>query len=713
MNETIAEEYGHATLTPTKEVTAGTYGCWKVTYNVGQLGMDDGSTLKIAANMTSDWGVPQFDSPADDNYATVTTSGDATVEAFYDPQGHVRPWKQTVTIDIFDGSLDNGETISLIFGDRSGGSLGHRAQTFPEEDFQIAVLVDPFGTEEFVELPEKLTFDIVPGTADGLTAVAPSIVVPGQTVPVSIRAEDFWGNTATGYEGRVNIATDDEVIDTSVAAEDGIASIEVSFDERGTYRLTVHDAVTGLKTTTNPVIVGDSDGSHLFWGDIHGQSGETVGTGTIWEYLEYARDNAFLDFTSHAGNDFQITDEFWEEIQDAIKTFHDPGEFVTFLCYEWSANTSRGGDHNIYFRGDEADIHRSSSWQIVDGTDKHTGLHPVDRLYEHYSGRDDVLIIPHQGGRPATLEAFDPELSPFLEIVSVWGIFEWFGQEALKRGYKVGFVGGSDDHSGRPGATAPTNQTDFNIEGGLMAVRADELTRESVWEAFKQRRCYATTGARIFLETNIENARMGDTVTVDGALEMSVTVEGTAPLSRIDLFRGADHVATTSFDDGDQFVEFIWSGARSKTRHKVQDWSGGLSIDQGRISAVDEFGFDHPEQGVTHCTDTSIRWDGATSGNYQGVRISFDVPPDTEVSFATAPVTTTFSLNEVEDEIVIDAGHLDQQLEVRQVGNPSKTGAQVTLNDECVRSGTNPYYVRVRQVNGEMAWSSPIFVEVL
>jgi hypothetical protein len=711
VTEVQSSEYGQATLDPAGKVTAGTYNTWDITYTVDDLGMDDGSTLKIAGNMTSDWGTPQFNDSSGDNYATVKTSGDATLEASYNPKGHVRPWKHTITIDVFDGSLDKGDTIHLTLGDRSGGGLGHRAQSFPEEDFRIAVLVDPFGTGEFVQLPEELTFDVVPGTANSISAVVPSTTQPNEPVNISVRVEDYWGNTVTDYEGLFTVTTDNAGVETSVEVQSGTGTATVSLSEPGTHRLNVTADNSQLEATTNPVLIGETD-EDIFWGDIHGQSGETVGTGTIWEYLTYARDDAFLDFTSHAANDFQITDEFWEEIQNAIQEYHNPGDFVTFLAYEWSANTSRGGDHNVYFKNSEADIHRSSSWQIEDGREKHKGLHPVSALYDHYEGRDDVLIIPHQGGRPATLDVLDPELSPFVEIVSVWGVFEWLGQDALEEGYHVGFVGGSDDHTNRVGVSHPTNQTDFNIKGGLMAVKADELSRDSLWETFKQRRCYATTGAHIILETTIGDTGMGGTVTVDDAPEIDVAVEGTAPLSRVELYRGSKKVAERAFDDGTRAVELRWSGARSRTRHKVQDWSGGLSVDCGQIADVEEFGFDHPEQGVTHQTDTSIRWDGSTSGNYQGIRVQFDAPDDTTASFSSTPVSTEFTLGELDSGREIDAGHLDQQLEIRQVGTSTQKHSDLTFTDEEVDSGTHPYFVRVSQIDGEMAWSSPIMVDV-
>lgn len=713
--EEIHREYGTATLKPTDEIVAGSYGTWSISYTAGALGVDDGGQLKVAANMSSDWGRPQFDDPTADNYATVETTADATVEAHWDPDGYIRPLKDTITVDVFDGALGPGDRVTLTLGETSGGSVGHQAQTFPEEEFELAVLVDAFESGEPVRLPDNLTFDVVAGPASELHAFVPSNAEPGEAVTVRVRVEDYWGNTASSYDGRIRIDGDALASPVTAKVADGLGQVDVTLAEEGVHRLSVAAMDRDdLMTTTNPVRCGRDDDRSTYWGDIHGQSGETVGTGTIQRYFRYLRDNAHLDFGSHAANDFQITDEFWETIQTQVRRNNDPGSFVTFLCYEWSPNTPVGGDHNVYFKGDDAEIHRSSSWQIADGFEKHHGTHPVSELYDVYEGRDDVFIIPHQGGRPATLDEYDPDLTPFVEIMSVWGVFEWFGQEALERDQEVGFVGGSDDHTGRPGASYPTNKADwsFPIKGPVMAAQADALTRDSLWEAFDERRVYGTTGARIFLDVSLGDVGMGGETRARGTPELDVTVNGTAPVREIDLFRGSDLVDTSTLAGGDDVVALTWTGARSKNRHKVEDWSGSLNLTAGRIESVEEVGFDHPSQGVQRTTDTTVRWDGATAGNYQGIRLSLDAPDTAELRVGTEPVSATVTLDDLDGGRVFDAGPVDSWLEIERTGTSSTYDINTTLVDDTAPMGRHAYYVRVRQTDGEMAWSSPIFTDV-
>jgi hypothetical protein len=92
----------------------------------------------------------------------------------------------------------------------------------------------------------------------------------------------------------------------------------------------------------NPLRVVTAAPLRRYWADLHGQSGETIGMGSAESYFRYARDKAFIDMVGHQGNDFQITDAFWAELNRLTAKFDAPGRF---LClpglpgYEWSGNT--------------------------------------------------------------------------------------------------------------------------------------------------------------------------------------------------------------------------------------------------------------------------------------------------------------------------------------------------------------------------------------
>ena len=79
-------------------------------------------------------------------------------------------------------------------------------------------------------------------------------------------------------------------------------------------RIALHAADGAPLALSNPLrIVADAP-LLPYWGDLHGQSNETVGTNSAADYFAFARDKAFVDIVGHQGNDFQIEDVFWDEI---------------------------------------------------------------------------------------------------------------------------------------------------------------------------------------------------------------------------------------------------------------------------------------------------------------------------------------------------------------------------------------------------------------
>ena len=111
---------------------------------------------------------------------------------------------------------------------------------------------------------------------------------------------------------------------------------------------------------SNPLRIAAEPQFDHYWGDLHGQSGETVGTGTAAEYYRFARDKAFIDIVGHQGNDFQIDTAFWAEINRIAAELDEPGRFIALPGYEWSGNTGMGGDRNVFFLEQDRPIFRSS-----------------------------------------------------------------------------------------------------------------------------------------------------------------------------------------------------------------------------------------------------------------------------------------------------------------------------------------------------------------
>jgi hypothetical protein len=159
------EFYGWAELSPPDPVVAGSYGTWSLRYHVGTCGIDDRGRIRVAQRSVCDWGQPQTEDPCAPNYMSVSTTARARVQARYEPNGNVRPWARTIVLDVLDGFLAEGDTVTLVLGDKSEGNPGSMAQTFCEPRSEFKVLVDPFGTGVFIELDSSTILEITSGPA--------------------------------------------------------------------------------------------------------------------------------------------------------------------------------------------------------------------------------------------------------------------------------------------------------------------------------------------------------------------------------------------------------------------------------------------------------------------------------------------------------------------------------------------------------------------
>ena len=703
---------GAAEITPAGRVVAGVYGSWKLVYHVGKYGIDDGGSIRVAHRSVSDIESPQFSDPKGSGYCTVSASRDVRLEYRYSRRGHIRPFRAAIQIDVRDGSLYEGDTITIVLGDKSKGSSGLRAQTFREQEHIFKVLVDPFGTGLFEEIEESPRVQIIGGVVDRVDISVPSGAAIEVPFDVVVRAVDGYGNRCDDYRGEVSFDGLDVQPYRFTEADIGAHRFSVKLDKTGLQTIKITDNM-GHKAESNPVMILSEEPQYkLFWGDMHGQTKQTVGTGTVDEYFSFLRDMAGMDFGGWQGNDFQITKELWEEVKQKTKEYNDPGKLVIFLGYEWSGLTPAGGDHNIYFFGDEGELHRSDHWLIEDKSDADTDRYPIDKLWEEFKERKDVMGVAHIGGRHANLDYWTPEHVPLIEVHSHHGTFEWFLEEALNRGYKVGFIATSDDHTCRPGYTLTTQ--DFTTRGGYTAVYAEELTREALWEAFWARRVYGTTGERIILDVSVDGHKMGEEIDAKDSVSVSVNVHGTKSLHSIEVMRSTECVYRHPFADpvdDEKLIKIQWMGARVKSRPKIVNWNGGLSIDKGKIISYREYAFDYIHQGVRQVNEKELEWNSSTGGDPDGVVLELDAPREAVISFQSNPVSFQFKPAEITAiPYITEIGPVNQRVIVQAI--TKKTTPKNLAFDTRVDlvDGLNPVWVKVTQEDGSMAWSSPVYV---
>src|SRR5215813_173128 len=708
---------GMAKLTPGGPFIAGSHEELTLTYTAGDFGIDDTGMLKISWRTTSDMSKPQFDQPQAANYTTVEASNGARLEVWFD-RLNIRPYANTLLIRVGRGYLRTGDTLTVRFGDRRQGSPGYRLQTNVEAQVELKTSVDAFATYEFCELPVQPAFDLVAGAAARWKAILPSLAIIDEPFRLAIVAEDIWGNPTPSAGETLTLAASHPIggLPASIRREIGSRATvidDLTVAQEGDIELTVR--VNGEELArANPMRIVAAAPLRRYWGDLHGQSGETIGMGSAEGYFRYARDLAFIDMVGHQGNDFQITDAFWDKLNQLTAAFDAPGKFVCLPGYEWSGNTGMGGDRNVFFRHEGRPIHRSSH-VLLDGQCEANAECPTAHdLFRALEG-EDAVVIAHVGGRYADVKlAHDGRLERSVEVHSTWGTFEWLLHDAFEKGYRVGVVCHSDDHKGRPGATRPGAST-FGAIGGLTCYLMPELTRDALFEALRKRRHYGTTGARIFLdvrgafdqavigfsedpqfaaarEVPVQQALMGDIIRPGGVpMRLAAEVIGTAPIERVDVLHGTQVVQTArpyGASDLGRRVRVLWQGAEYRGRGRETLWHGRLKLTGNRFSRFAPVNFLNPERRVLETTTgTALAWSSVTTGNLAGIDIWLDEASRGRLSIETNIVSGDIDLALLAcDAVVLDGRGLGRQISIYRLPE-TDWSARVALDHTARFSG--------------------------
>jgi Protein of unknown function (DUF3604) len=776
----LADRLGSAVLEPADPVEAGSFQSLTLTYTAGFFGIDDSGSLRIVFRHVSDMGLPQFDEPAAPGYVTAHASNGAVLDLRYDGKLNVRPWDRTLQIRVVRGFLREGDRITVHFGDRSGGSPGIRMQTFCEDRFEFRVLVDAIATCDWVALPASPSIRVVPGKPVRWKAVLPTMRRTGERFRLGLKGEDAWGNPSDACDSEVRLragAVEAGSGMRTVAAESGggVPTVTVdglpesvrlgpgdfarvidglSVSESCELRIDVLGPGGELLARSNPLRIveprttgsmsGPGDSALLpWWGDLHGQSGETIGTNTAHDYFRFARDRAFLDVCCHQGNDFQITNEFWRDLNELTREFNRDEDFVVFPGYEWSGNTALGGDRNVLYLAEGRPIYRSSHALVADLSDADTDAHDARALFERLSN-EDALVFAHVGGRYSDIRlAHDGRVEHTVEIHSAWGTFEWLLEDALELGYRVGISANSDGHKGRPGASYPGAAT-FGAYGGLTCVLATGLTRAAIAESFRRRHHYATTGNRMLLDVRARfgtpaervaegglarqpdvagetrpgllSAMMGDIFRFDGdEVDFVVEALGSAPVERIDIRNGRETIETYrpyGNDDLGRRIRVLWEGAEYRGRGRQTIWDGSAHLAGNRFERVEPINFYNLDKRLEHTDAHTLEWASLTTGGFSGFDAWLEDGFRGNLEIETALVKANIPIAEIGGtDLVIEAGGIGRRVRLFRLPdtNPHEK-VSIERRIRLRKGHDNALYVRATQEDGHVAWSSPIYI---
>ena len=326
----------------------------------------------------------------------------------------------------------------------------------------------------------------------------------------------------------------------------------------GIHFLRVVDPASGVEGRSNAVCVTPSAPRlRLYWGDPHWQTFFSDGVRSPEGLYAFARDDVFLDFGAISDHVEGITDRQWDYFTAVTNDYDEPGRFVTLVGQEWTNHAP--GHRNIYFRGDRGPVLRCDDPRYD----------TLEKLWKALEGHDAIAIPHHSAnvvmGCDWTL-GWNPKYEKAVEVYSVWGSSEMHEREgnlrpirhckgedehghvleALKMGFRFGFVGGGDIHDGRPGHSLSHLTRDTN-PSGLTAALAPALTRDHIYDAIRDHRTYATTNRRIYLEA--------ETAPRDGRLALRVRAASEDGIDGVAVVRGGETIDTLRPDADPRVVE--------------------------------------------------------------------------------------------------------------------------------------------------------------
>jgi hypothetical protein len=147
-------------------------------------------------------------------------------------------------------------------------------------------------------------------------------------------------------------------------------------------------------------------------------------------------------------------------------------------------------------------------------------------------------------------------------------------------------------------------------------------------------------------------------------------------------------------------------------RNKKVNWRGGISLSQGSIASFTPYALDQYDDTIQRVSNKVLRFQTATSGDPDGVMLDVDAPPGAELHFFSEPASFRIRLDDIGFEPhFVSGGGVNIRVQVSEISTQARDwSVKFAFTDEDAPEGCSPYWVRVLQINGGQAWSSPIYV---
>lgn len=568
-------------------VRAGQCGTWKWLFT-SATALEKGAKIKFdiqTLGRSQDWEVPAVQIKGKRNviYGLIEGQSPITAKEVAVPDKLVPQYEFTLS-----KGLAAGDTFMVVIGAPPGGDpiqQGNRAQNLAQRRRPFLLFVDPKGKGQY-EAPEMFAMDIRGAALRNIVINAPSLVVRNKRFDVVVRFEDEYGNLTNQAPPGTLIELSYQNLRDNLnwklfVPETGYINLpNLYFNEPGLYHLQLRNLHTDESFVSSPIRCEHDSSHQIFWGNLHGDSER-------WDSLEQA-DSLLRQMRDDFGHGFFATSvpsdeedaslEQWKSISHAVDEFDESERFAAFPGQQFLGTNGSEGLRLLLYSKDNKSLLRRSD----------TKSSTLSKIYKSHLAKELISIPLMTMGAHTGFDFKDwcEEFEPVVEIFNCWGsaesgpkedlenlcpiestgkksakIFaEGSIQKALQSGCRVGFVAGGLDDRGAFGKFASDGFRQY--QSGLTAVLSKDLSRDSIFEALRERHCYATTGAKMLIGLNLAGAIMGDELSLSQkpGLEynrhLTGFVAGTAALERVELIRNGEILKRWDIDNEEASLEF-------------------------------------------------------------------------------------------------------------------------------------------------------------
>lgn len=716
-------------------MVAGERGTFRVRLVLTEL-LEAGLSIEAWRHFVSDVEDVQCDAPDQPAHFSCRRSGGkveiyACRNAPVHGPGSYFPYRKFAGVRLPDDA-ESGEQFVFEFRDV-------RMQTYSDRPFNVRfVLLD--GDELLGYFGDAL-FTIEGGPPDNLRVTAPTVVAVAEPFGLHVLFRDRWGNPAGRLPRPAEIELHPEglAFDRLTADEPAAAVIlhDVELQREGVHYVRVNHTGQGLRGMSNPIVVESEPEQRIYWGDIHQHACYNDGRARPTESYQYGKRVAHLDFGAVAPHIMRTfgppaihmeapAQQGWRELREAAAAAADD-RFVALLGYE-SGVRQLVGDMNVYFSDPQAEPPEKELNSRPDSYEQF-----VEMLRDRPG---DVLLLPHAhaGGGPGKFDL--PKLSDIqtsVEICSVHGVFPDFYHQWLGHGHRVGVHGAGDNHMPTMGNANPGAH--YVNTNGLTAAVARSLSQNDIWAAFRDRHTYAVTGnRRIYLDFSVGGTPMGD-IARAGTIGLSVVVAGTRPVTRIEVVKNCEVVHTWRPPlEQRRTLRVLWMDTWPERRADDSTTRGRLECPEGALRLREVFGIYNVVEGIAQAKD-AIEFDTrAYSETPRGALV--DVPSsaaDASLRFrvedsrwgrtmlketfelplrercATAKCKLAADESDLRQEFSREIVVPEFRVSAEWVNQDGPMTAELQWQDQATDG--DHYYVMVEQLDGNRAWSSPIWIK--